>query len=76
MSLTTCAVCNFLSIGGTPPNSHGEGKAIVQFKVKPILSWTPNQQIIRDGILTLAPKMPIEKICIDIITRPCNVNNL
>jgi ATP-dependent Clp protease adapter protein ClpS len=25
-------------------NSHGEGKAIVQFKVKPILSWTPTSK--------------------------------
>ena len=57
-------------------DSHGEGKAVEQLKVKPILSWTPNKQIIRNGELALAPKVPIEKLCIDMITRPCNVNNL
>jgi hypothetical protein len=58
-------------------NLHGEGEAIMPpFKIKPILSWTPYHQIIRDGLLTQAPKMPIEKLCIDSVRRPCNVNNL
>ena len=58
-------------------NPHGEGKAIMPpFKIKPILSWMPNRQIIKDGIVTQAPKMRIEKLCIDCIRRPCNVNNL
>ena len=41
-------------------DSHGEEKAIVQLKVKPILRWTGNQQIIKDSISTLAP-CPLKK---------------
>ncbi|CAB4044741.1 Hypothetical predicted protein [Paramuricea clavata] len=55
---------------------HGEGRGIQQLKIKPVLSWTPKHQIFKDGKLTDAPQMPIEKLCIDILRRCCNTHNL
>lgn len=58
-------------------NLHGEGHAILPpLKIKQVLSWTCKHQILEDNILTQAPRMPIEKLCIDILRRPCNINNL
>jgi hypothetical protein len=57
-------------------NGHGEGRAVEQIKVKQLLSWTPKHQIFKDGKLTNAPQMPIEKLCIDILPRRCNTDTL
>lgn len=58
-------------------NEHGEGHAIQPpIKIKPILSWSPKKQIMEDNKLCKAPRLPIEKLCVDLLKRPCNMYNL
>ena len=58
-------------------NSHGEGRAIEPpLKIKAILSWTPKKNIYKGNKLSQAPQLPIEKLCLEMLKRPCNVNNL
>ena len=58
-------------------NLHGGGYTISSdLKIRQVLSWTPNFQIFKDGKLVQGHQMPIEKICIDFLRHPCNINNL
>ena len=55
----------------------GDGQAIdPPFKVRPFISWTPSTNILIAGKLKPSPKMPQEKLCIDINKRRCNLENL
>ena len=58
-------------------NENGEGKAVdFPMKVKPVLSWSPLTFVVDKGKLSKAPRMPLEKLKLYILKRPCNVNNL
>ncbi|KAJ7375134.1 La ribonucleoprotein [Desmophyllum pertusum] len=58
-------------------NDHGQGQAAKSpLKIKAVLSWTPAHQIYKDGKLIAAPRMPLEKLCVDILRRPCDADNL
>ena len=58
-------------------NTHGEGYAIdPPIKLKQILSWTPKKHVPENGKLSQAPQLPIEKLCLDMLKRPCNIENL
>lgn len=58
-------------------NKHGQGQAVKNpLKIKPVLSWTPATLIYQDGKLIQGPQMPLEKLCIEILKRPCDVHNL
>lgn len=58
-------------------NADGEGAAIdFPLKAKPVLSWTAKHYYQYQGQLKLAPRVPIEKICIEFAKRACNVTNL
>ncbi len=58
-------------------NMHGEGHAILPpLKIKPVLTWTAKHLMYKDGKLEQSSQMPIEKISIELLRRPCNINNL
>ena len=58
-------------------NTHGEGYAIdPPIKLKSILSWTPKKHVAENGKLSQAPQLPIERLCLDMLKRPCNIENL
>lgn len=58
-------------------NRDGEGQAVKPpLKIKPVLSWTPAIQVFREGTLMPSPRMSLEKMCVDILRRPCGVDNL
>lgn len=58
-------------------NTHGEVHAIKPpLKIKQVLKWTPKHQILENSKLTPGLQMPIEKICIDFVKRPCNIKNI
>ena len=58
-------------------NEHGEGNAVdFPIKIKAVLSWSPAHFIKKGDKLCKASKFPLEKICISLVKRPCNVNNL
>ncbi len=58
-------------------NVHSEGQAILPpLKIKPVLSWTAKKHVFKDNKLSQAPQVPIEKLCLDLLKHPCNVNNL
>lgn len=58
-------------------NDHGEGQAVKQpLKIKPLLTWTPKKNMLTEGKLVPAPRMPLEKLCVDILRRACDVHNL
>lgn len=58
-------------------NRDAEGQAVKPpLKIKPVLSWTPVIQVFREGMLMPSPRNPLEKICVDILRRPCGVDNL
>lgn len=58
-------------------SEHGEGMAIdFPLKIKPVLSWSPSHYIVKQGIVCKAPRFPVEKLCITVIKRPCNLANL
>lgn len=56
---------------------HGQGQCIkFPLKIKPILGWTPAHQIVQNGKVISAPRVPQEKLCIHILKRSCDVHNL
>lgn len=58
-------------------NEHGEGTTIdFPVKAKPVLSWTASHYIVKNGKLEMAPKIPIEKVCMTIPKKACNVDNI
>ena len=58
-------------------NEHGEGFAIdFPIKIKPVLSWSPVHHFNKDGILCKAPRYPLEKLCVEIAKKPCNLENV
>lgn len=58
-------------------NEHGEGTAVdFPIKIKPVLSWSSAHYCVRKGHIVKATRLPLEKLCITIARRPCNINNL
>ena len=58
-------------------NDQGEGKAVKPpIKVNALLTWTPSTNMMVKGKLQPSPKMPKEKLCVDILKRACNDKNL
>jgi len=58
-------------------DEHGEGHAIEPpFKVRSFISWTPSTNMVVKGKLQQGLRMPQEKLCIDILKRSCNTENL
>ena len=58
-------------------NDDGQGTAVkFPIKIKPILSWSSSRYMKKDRKLVKAPRFPLEKLCITIIRRACNINNL
>ena len=58
-------------------NEHGEGTAIdFPIKIKPVLSWSSAHCFVKNGYIMKAKRLPLEKLCISIAKRPCNVNTL
>ena len=58
-------------------NEHGEGFAIdLPIKTKPVLSWSPAHYFNKDRLLCKAPRLPLEKLCIEIAKKPCNLENV
>lgn len=58
-------------------NSHGEGYAIQPpIKIKPVLSWTFSHKISKNNHILEAPRLPVEKLSVDILKRPCNEENI
>ena len=56
---------------------HAQGQAVKPpLKIKPVLSWTALSQKVEHGKLVQALRMPIEKLCVDILRRPCDNNNV
>lgn len=58
-------------------NAHSEGRAVdFPLKAKEVLSFTAEHYFSDKGTLKLAPKVPIEKVCIDFIKKACNIVNI
>ena len=58
-------------------NEHSQGQAVKPpLKIKPILSSTPATQVFKDDKLIVRQRMPLEKLCVDILRRPCDTTNL
>jgi hypothetical protein len=58
-------------------DQHGEGKALdFPIKIKPIVSWSPIQYIVKSGKFVKASRFPVEKLCITIAKRACNIDNI
>ena len=58
-------------------NQDGEGIAIdFPFKAKAILSWSPQKFVKKDSKLVKVARLPMEKVCLTIIRRACNTDNL
>ena len=58
-------------------NSNGEGIAIdFPIKAKPVLSWSPQRYIKKDNKLVKGSRLPLEKVCITIVKRACNTDNI
>ena len=58
-------------------NQDGEGVAVdFPLKARPVLSWSPQKFTQKDGKLVKAPRFPIEKVCLTIIRRACNAENI
>ncbi|KAK2555972.1 hypothetical protein P5673_022259 [Acropora cervicornis] len=68
-----------LSIEGIM-SEHSDGIAVhLLINVKPVLSWSPFHLIISyfsNGKVYKAQQFPLDKLCITIVKRPCNINNL
>ena len=57
--------------------SHEEGYAVQPpMKIKPVLSWTFPRKIRKDNKIMAAPRLPVERLRIDILKRPCNSENI
>jgi hypothetical protein len=58
-------------------DQHGEGKALdFPIKIKPVVSWSPIQYIVKSGKFVKASRFPVEKLCITIAKRACNIDNI
>lgn len=58
-------------------NKHGDGYAAdFPIKIKHLLSWSSEHFVKKDGKLTKGKRFPLEKLCITIVKRPCNFDNL
>lgn len=58
-------------------NEHGEGMAVdFPLKIKAVLSWSCAHYYLNHGHAVKAARFPVEKICVNIAKRPCNVRNL
>lgn len=58
-------------------NDNAEGIAVdFPLKCKPVLSWSPNTFIKKDGKLCKAARIPVEKICITVIRKACDADHL
>ena len=58
-------------------DKNGEGYAIdFPMKIKPLVTWTTANYIWKNNSLVNGPRMPIEKLCIVMVKRPCNIDNL
>jgi hypothetical protein len=58
-------------------NQDGEGVAVdFPFKARPVLSWSPQKITQKGGKLVKAARFPIEKVCLTIIRRACNTDNI
>ena len=58
-------------------NQHGEGVAVdFPIKIKPVLTWSPVQHVKKAGKLVKASQFPIEKLCVTVVKRACDINNL
>lgn len=56
---------------------HGEGKAVdFPLKIKPVLTWSPAHHYRKGGKLVQASPFPMEKLCITLIKRACDIDNL
>lgn len=56
---------------------HGEGKAVdFPLKIKPVLTWSPAHHYRKGGKLVQASQFPMEKLCITLIKRACDIDNL
>ena len=68
-----------LSMGGIM-SEHSEVIAVhFPINVKPVLSWSPFHLFIyyfSDGKVYKAQQFPLEKLCMNIVKRPWNINNL
>ena len=58
-------------------NCHGEGYAVKPpMKIKPVLTWTSAHKIWKDNNIMEAPRLPVERLIIDILKYPCNYDNV
>ena len=58
-------------------NEHRQGHAIrFPLKIKPVLSWTTSHQKFVNNKFTQAFRMPIDKLSIHMLKRPCDANNI
>lgn len=58
-------------------DKHGEGYAIdFPMKIKPLPTSTTSSCIWKNNSIVDGPRMPIEKLCIVIVKRPCNIDSL
>ena len=57
-------------------NQHGEGLAVdFPLKARPILSWSSDKYVKKDGQLVKVKKFPIEKICITVVHKAYSYNS-
>ena len=57
-------------------NQLGEGVAVdFPIKIKPVLTWSPVQHVKKAGKLVKASQFPIEKLCVTVVKRACDINN-
>ena len=58
-------------------NERGVGSAIhFPITIKPILNWSVAVHVRQRSQLVAGPRMPLEKLCVRVVKRPCNVSNL
>ena len=61
-------------------SEHSEGIAVhFLINVKPVFSWSPFHLFIyyfSNGKVYKAQQFPLEKLCMTIVKRPWNINNL
>ena len=58
-------------------NSNGEGVAVdFPLKARPVLSWSQQKFTVKDGKLVKAARFPIEKVCLTLIRKACNTENI
>lgn len=58
-------------------SNNGEGRAIdFPLKIKPLLSWSPAPSYVKEGTVCKSPRFPLEKICVTVVKKPYNMDNL